>query len=190
VLAATDVSNPLYGREGAARQYARQKGATAAEIGQLDNNLRHLARMAEKWLGHNMPRRASPQAAPGAGAAGGCGYGLMAFLNARRVSGFEVFADAVDLKREIQSSDLIVTGEGHLDETSRFGKGCFALAQLARRYRKPVWAVCGQIRGATNDLPFARAVSLVSSTVSPEQSQRFPRKYLRAALEKLMEQSC
>jgi len=138
IIAAADVENPLYGKYGASHIFAKQKGAKPKEIEQLDRNLRRLARISKKDLGHSLHKE------PGAGAAGGCGYGLLNFLHGQRISGFEYFAEITKLKELIESHDLIITGEGALDDSSMSGKGPIAVAKMAKAAGKPVWAICGK----------------------------------------------
>ncbi len=145
-VVATDVDNPLYGPKGAAYQFAPQKGADAAMVKRLDAGLRHLARMVKRDLGKDLAHE------PGAGAAGGCGYGLMAFFNARRENGFQLVRRLTGLDALIRQHDLVVTGEGCFDRTSLLGKAPAQLGELARKLKRPVWALCGRI-----DLPPARS---------------------------------
>jgi len=148
-IVATDVASPLFGAKGASFQFGPQKGGTRAVNAALDHNLRRLARIAQRDLG------CSRHQVPGAGAAGGCGYGLMTFLHAAPRSGFALVSEFLDLEKRIRAHDLIITGEGCLDRTSLAGKAPVQLARLARRLNKPVWALCGQVRIAVMKLPFA-----------------------------------
>lgn len=145
-IVATDVDNPLYGKTGAAFQFAPQKGADKDVATKLDANLKKLATVAKKCLGKSMHDE------KGAGAAGGCGYAMMTFLSAKRVSGFEVFAKAVNLEAQIKQCNVVITGEGKFDNTSVDGKGPFALAKLAAKAKKPVWILCGESALTEKDL--------------------------------------
>lgn len=145
-IVATDVVNPLYGKDGAAYQFAGQKGASKEDIVRLDNNLKKLAQVAKKCFGK------SAHDEVGAGAAGGCGYALMTFLGAKRVSGFDLFAKSTNLEAEIKNCSVVITGEGKFDKTSTSGKGPFALAKLAGKYKKPVWILCGTSELTEKDL--------------------------------------
>ena len=136
-VVATDVANPLLGRTGAALAYAQQKGATAEEAEKLEQNMKRLVEVAKKCFGK------SEHESAGAGSAGGCGYGLMTFLDAKRVSGFELFAKYANLEAAIKSCNVVITGEGIFDQTDIQGKGPYALAKLAAKYKKPVWIFCG-----------------------------------------------
>ena len=150
---ATDVGNPLFGPRGAAYQFAPQKGAGPALVRKLDAGLRRLARIVKRDLKIDVADR------PGAGAAGGCGYGLMAFLRARRVEGFQLVRERAGLDALIRAHDLVITGEGSFDRTSLLGKGPAQLGQLGRKLRRPVWALCGRIDPHARS-PFARLEGL------------------------------
>jgi len=153
-IVATDVSNPLFGPKGAARQFAPQKGADPAMVSRLDANLRHLARIVKRDLGKDLAH------APGAGAAGGCGYGLMVFFNARRENGFQLLRRLAGLDALIRQHDLVITGEGCFDRTSLLGKAPAQLGELARKLKRPVWALCGRADLPLSRSPFDRMAAL------------------------------
>jgi glycerate kinase len=153
-IVATDVNNPLFGPKGAARQFAAQKGADAAMIARLDRGLRHLARIVKRDLGRDVADE------PGAGAAGGCGYGLMAFFQAKRENGFQLVRRLTGLDALIRSHDLIITGEGCFDRTSLLGKAPAQLGELARKLRRPVWALCGRAALPLSKSHFDRIAAL------------------------------
>jgi len=137
VIAAVDVRNPLLGPNGATEVYGGQKGADAQMKKVLELSLENLAEVAADDFGCDF------RETPGAGAAGGLGFGLMTFCQAATRPGFEVVAEALDLEKEIMASDLVVTGEGSLDAQTMEGKGPAGVAQLARRHGKPVIAFAG-----------------------------------------------
>ena len=145
-IVATDVDNPLFGPRGAAHQFAPQKGADSAMVARLDASLRQLARIVKRDLGKDFAKE------PGAGAAGGCGYGLMTFFNAKRENGFQLVRRLTGLDALIRRHDLIITGEGCFDRTSLLGKAPSQLGELARKLKRPVWALCGRV-----DLPLPRS---------------------------------
>ncbi len=153
-IVATDVDNPLFGPRGAAWQFGRQKGADAAMISRLEANLRRLARIVKRDLGHDLAQE------PGAGAAGGCGYGLMAFFQARRENGFHLVRRETKLDALIRAHDLFITGEGSLDGTSLLGKGPAQIGLLARKLKRPAWALCGRVDLSQTKSPFARIAAL------------------------------
>ena len=130
VVAVTDVDNPLCGPAGASAVFGPQKGAGPDDVLLLDRALRHLAAVAAQDLGVDRSHEA------GAGAAGGLGFGLLAFAGARLRPGVEVVMDAVGFEERIVGADLVITGEGSLDEQSLRGKvpaGVLRAAQAARR---------------------------------------------------------
>jgi glycerate 2-kinase len=153
-IVATDVDNPLYGPKGAAFQFAPQKGADAAMVARLDANLRRLARIVKRDLGRDLAHE------PGAGAAGGCGYGLMAFFHAKREDGFHLVRRITKLDSLIRQHDLIITGEGCFDRTSLLGKAPSQLGNLAHQLKKSVWALCGRSALPLAKSPFDRMAAL------------------------------
>jgi glycerate kinase len=152
-VVATDVANPLFGPLGAAHQFARQKGAGPALVRKLDAGLRRLARIVQRDLGIDVAHR------PGAGSAGGCGYGLMAFFRARRVAGFQLVRERTGLDELIRAHDLVITGEGCFDRTSLLGKGPAQLGALVKKLGRSVWALCGRVE-FTGWSPFAKLAGL------------------------------
>ena len=138
LIAACDVTNPLLGPNGATRTFGAQKGATPEQIEILERSLARLADVAARTFGRD--RRTEP----GAGAAGGLGYGLLTFCNATIRSGFEVVADLVDLRKRIARADIVITGEGKLDHQTLAGKGPAGVARMARAEGKRVFAIVGQ----------------------------------------------
>jgi glycerate kinase len=129
----------LTGPLGASAIYGPQKGADEEMVKRLDRNLVHFAGLIRDQLGKEVAGE------PGAGAAGGLGAGLMAFLDATLVNGVEMVAGVVDLEEKIRSSDLVITGEGKIDAQTRFGKTPFGVAQMAKKQGKPVIGVAGTL---------------------------------------------
>jgi glycerate kinase len=134
VIAACDVTNPLLGVNGATRVFGPQKGADETSMPVLESALERLVSASAGW------REAEK---PGAGAAGGLGFGLMCFCGAELRSGFGLIAELTGLMAEVERADLVVTGEGSLDAQSLSGKGPFSLAGMARVHGKRVIAFCG-----------------------------------------------
>ncbi len=137
LIVACDVDNPLLGPRGATQVYGPQKGVR--DFAWFEQRLEHLADLARRDLGVN------PRDIPGAGAAGGLGFGLMAFLGGRLVSGFDMVATQVGLEPRVAAADLVITGEGRLDEQSLQGKGPVGVARLARRLGKKIVGVAGSV---------------------------------------------
>jgi glycerate kinase len=140
ILAATDVFNPLCGPQGASAVYGPQKGATPETVHELDAALAHYAAVIERDLGVRVLDVA------GAGAAGGLGAGLVAFLGAEIVPGAKLVADAVGLEQRMAGADLVIAGEGRLDAQTGFGKAPHEVARLARQAGIPVIAIAGALR--------------------------------------------
>jgi glycerate kinase len=132
-----DVTNPLFGPKGAAWIYGRQKGGSDAVLAELDDGLRHIADVVKAQLGKDAAE------VPGAGAAGGLGYGAMVFLDARLRRGIEVVMDLTGFDAATDEADLIITGEGHLDGQSAQGKLIQGLCGRAKG--KPVIALAGKL---------------------------------------------
>jgi len=152
-VVASDVDNPLVGPEGASAVYGPQKGATPEDVSALDAALDHFAGIVRRDLGVDVRDR------PGAGAAGGLGAGLMAFLDAEVRPGVEVVMEAVGFAERVVSADLVITGEGKLDEQSLRGKVPAGVLAAARRAGKPVAVVCGQADISLEGVP---VISLVA----------------------------
>lgn len=136
---ACDVTNPLVGPRGAAAVYGPQKGATPEMVRLLDANLRRFAEVVRRDLGVDVAE------APGAGAAGGLGAGLMAFLKARLRPGVELVIEAVGLEEKLRGADLVLVGEGMMDEQSAYGKVPVGVARLARSLGVPAVAIVGSL---------------------------------------------
>lgn len=134
---ACDVRNPLLGELGASAVYGPQKGATPDMIRELDAALAQFADVVEGFVGRGI------RDVPGAGAAGGLGAGLLAFLDARLRSGADIVLDAARFDERLQGADLVITGEGRVDAQSAYGKLTQAVTEAARRAKVPVAAIAG-----------------------------------------------
>ena len=134
ITVACDVTNPLYGPTGAARVFGPQKGATPEQVEELDNALRSLAERLGKT---------AEASVPGAGAAGGLGFGLLAFFGATLRPGVEIVMEAVGLRDRLARADLCITGEGRLDAQSLSGKTPVGVARLCKVMRIPCVAIVG-----------------------------------------------
>lgn len=137
VEVASDVNNPLCGPTGASAVYGPQKGATPEMVAELDAALAHYAQIVERDLGQAV------RDVPGAGAAGGLGAGLLAFLHATLRPGAQIVLEAVRLEEQIRGADLMLTAEGQLDSQTAYGKSVGAVAALAKKYHLPVLAIAG-----------------------------------------------
>lgn len=137
VLVACDVNNPLCGPSGATHVYGPQKGADARMVRELDAALDRYADILKRDLGKDVCD------VPGAGAAGGLGAGLMAFLDAELCPGVDIVFEAIGLELTVREADLVFTGEGRMDSQDIYGKAPMEVAKLARRYGVPTIAVVG-----------------------------------------------
>lgn len=146
VSAACDVTNRLLGRNGASWVYGPQKGASADTCRELDDALSNFAAVVERDLG------VAVGDVPGAGAAGGLGAGLIAFLGTRLVPGMDIIADAVKLTERIEGASLVLTGEGRLDSQTLSGKTVAGVASRAQALGIPVVAIAGQLSGDMAEL--------------------------------------
>jgi glycerate kinase len=138
IAAASDVRNPLLGENGATRTFGPQKGASPDEREILERALTRLADTVTRELGCDFRND------PGAGAAGGLGFGLKSFCNAELRPGFNVVAAAVQLEEKIRSADVVITGEGKLDRQTMEGKAPAGVALLARKFGKRTFAIVGR----------------------------------------------
>ncbi len=136
-IAACDVNNLLIGPSGASAVFGPQKGANANMVEQLDEALENYAFVLHRTLGCEVAT------VPGAGAAGGLGAALLAFMQAKIKPGIEIILDAVDLKSHCENASLIVTGEGRMDSQTICGKVPVGVAKVAKAAGLPVIALCG-----------------------------------------------
>jgi glycerate kinase len=143
IVAATDVQNPLLGKNGSSEIYGPQKGADNAAIKVLECALKKFAGVAAKEFGVDYRDR------PGAGAAGGLGFGLMMFAGALVRPGFDIVSEIVGLESKIRNADVVITGEGRLDKQTLEGKTPAGVARLARKLGKRIFAIVGE---ATEDI--------------------------------------
>ncbi|WP_300342796.1 glycerate kinase [Fusobacterium sp.] len=139
IIVACDVQNPLTGVSGASHIFGKQKGANEEQRELLDKNLKHYAEIIRRDVGKDVEN------IPGAGAAGGLGAGLMAFLSAELKKGIEIVIEYSKLEEKMQGADLVITGEGSIDAQTRFGKTPYGVAMTAKKYGIPVIALAGNV---------------------------------------------
>jgi glycerate 2-kinase len=167
IIAASDVKNPLCGKNGASAVYGPQKGATEKMIIKLDKNLAHFGHKLEEKYGIKIME------VPGSGAAGGLGAGLLAFLNASLEAGFEVVRRFTGLEELLKEADLVITGEGRMDGQTLSGKTPHGIARLAKKYGKPVVGIAGSL-GADHQLLYAEGfdalISIMDKPMSIEEA--------------------
>jgi glycerate 2-kinase len=172
VIGLCDVKNPLLGELGATRVFGPQKGATPEMLTILEGSLCHIAELCRE-LGNDYSE------SPGAGAAGGLGFGLLTFCQASLEPGFQAVARLTDLESKTAHADLVITGEGRLDAQSLHGKAPFEIARLAERHGKPVIGFAGLVE---EDIPQLDAcVPIANGPLTLDDSRRRAAKLLRAA---------
>ncbi|GJJ80327.1 glycerate kinase [Pasteurella canis] len=140
IQVACDVTNPLCGPNGASAIFGPQKGATAEMVQQLDHALHHFSTIVEQQYHLNIREQS------GSGAAGGMGAGLLLLPNVRLQSGVEIIINAVNLIKQVENADLIITGEGRMDSQTVQGKTPAGVAKVAKYFNKPVIAIVGSLK--------------------------------------------
>lgn len=190
VVVLTDVTNPLTGARGAAAVYGPQKGLAGVDIARADDGLGRLADLidaapvreaeASPDAAATSGTTPAPRAAPGSGAAGGAGFGLLVW-GARLVPGAPEVATLVGLDAAIAAADLVITGEGSYDGQSAAGKAPAHVARLARDAGVPCVLVAGRIAPDADVAGFATSVSLTDLAGSPVDAMREPIRWLREA---------
>jgi len=163
LTAICDIDNPLCGKKGAAFIFAPQKGADDAMVLQLDKNLEYIAHLSEKVLGTDY------SCASGAGAAGGMGFGVCAFLGGRLKQGVNLILDEIAFDNEVKDADLIITGEGRIDIQSLSGKAVVGIARRTKPAGVPVIAVVGSMADGFEDA-YSQGLTAVFSTNPLPQS--------------------
>jgi glycerate 2-kinase len=163
IIAAVDVRNPLLGENGATRVFGPQKGASENELSILEQALTRLAGVVAEEFGFDFRDE------PGAGAAGGLGFGLMSFCDATIQPGFDVVAEAVGLESKMKDVDVVITGEGSLDRQTLEGKTPAGVAGLARKLHKPVFAIVGR---ATKEREVRELFDGIYENARPGMSQQ------------------
>ncbi|ADL12338.1 glycerate kinase [Acetohalobium arabaticum] len=161
IQVACDVDNPLYGKEGAAYVYAPQKGADPEMVEELDEGLRHIADIINRDL------EVAVDSISGAGAAGGLGAGLVAFLEGELKPGIDVVIEATGIEKRVKEADIVITGEGMIDSQTVFGKTPIGVAKVAKKHSLPVVGVAGSL-GAGADKVYEHGIdALFSITNAP-----------------------
>lgn len=179
----SDVTNPLVGEKGASVIFGPQKGAEKDDVEKLDHALTHFKEVVEKEIGRSVAEQ------KGAGAAGGLGFGLMAFCEAKSSSGIEKIIELIGLREAIKEADLVITGEGQMDGQSIGGKAPIGVAKVAKEEHKPVAAIVGSADEDFSKI-YEAGIDLVIETVHKpmelkEAIEKAPQLIARAA-EKVM----
>ncbi len=158
---AADVDNPLCGPNGATSIFGPQKGATPADVVELDAALRHFADIAASTVGRDF------RDAPGAGAAGGLGFACLAFLNAQLRPGVEIVSELRGLDAALSGAMLCCSGEGRIDRQTLRGKTVAGVAKIARRYHVPLIAFAGTLEALAEEALFGHGITCVPIVDGP-----------------------
>jgi glycerate kinase len=148
IVIASDVTNPLTGKDGASHVFGPQKGATPRMVKTLDKALAHYAQIIKRDLNKDLEQ------APGSGAAGGLGAGLLAFTNAEMQAGVEIVLEYTDFKKLVADADIVFTGEGRIDFQTKFGKTPIGVAKAVKEVNPDakVIAIAGSVGEKTEEL--------------------------------------
>lgn len=177
-----DVTNPLFGTNGAAHIYAPQKGASPEQVIFLDDGLRNFAQVVQQQFGKAVGT------IPGSGAAGGISAGLMALLGAKIEKGFEVISKLTNLERQIQQADWVISGEGKLDQQSLQGKVIDGMARLCKKHKKPLALFVGKNELEVKDLLHLNPkyiYSIIEQAKNMEDAMLNGAHYLESAAEQI-----
>ena len=171
---ACDVTNPLCGKNGATYIYGPQKGVTPEIAEELDQAMNHYASVTSKFL-HN-----DYASAEGAGAAGGVGFAFLSYLNATLTPGIDLILNAVELEKELEDTDITVTGEGRLDHQTAMGKAPVGVTRLAKKYGSKVVAFAGSVTpeatacnaaGIDAFFPIVRGITTLDEAMDPKNAK-------------------
>jgi glycerate kinase len=183
LTAACDVKNPLLGKHGCTLMFSKQKGATPEIADQLEVKMKSFIDIAEKSIGKSVRNF------PGAGAAGGLGAGLMLFLGAELEPGIGIVMNACNFSDRINNADLILTGEGKIDNQTTFGKTIAGIALCAKSAKIPVIAFGGVVENADNlyELGVTEIFPICPDTISLEQAMVEAPMLLQNTVERVMQ---
>lgn len=183
IIVMCDVTNPLYGANGATNIYGRQKGATEDMVEELDIGMKHIAELMSKMTGNDMHWK------EGAGAAGGLGWGLLVFTRAQLQSGIESILKLTGFEEKCKWADIVITGEGKIDSQSVCGKVIDGMAKITKKYNKPLVAIVGCIDDDYIEI-YKAGVNTVEACVARPMDVEFAmkntREYLPNAAERAM----
>lgn len=174
----SDVDNPLLGDNGAAKIFGPQKGATPEMVVELENGLKNWSQIIQNETGKDYSTTA------GTGAAGGIAVPLLAFFNAEIVPGADFILSKLDFEKHAEWADLVITGEGKLDSQTLNNKAPYAVARIAKKYDKPVYAMAGIAEHELSNV-FDKIFTLTDESGDKEKAIQNPKKYLYRATQKL-----
>jgi glycerate 2-kinase len=171
-LVATDVQNLLLGSQGATRVYGPQKGLPRRDFALAERCLARLAHVVQQQFGRDLAH------VPGAGAAGGLGFGLSAFLGAELKPGFDLFARHAALARRLRAADLVITGEGAIDRSTLMGKGVGQIAQRCRQLNIPCIGLAGTLSASRRKADFFTRAHALTELTTVKQAKAQPALWL------------
>ncbi len=180
---ACDVTNLLYGPEGAAYIFSPQKGATPEQVKKLDDGLKHFSNILQRETSKNL------SAIAGTGAAGGIAAGLLAYLNVSLTEGTQLIIHASRIKNVVDDADLIITGEGKIDQQSFGGKTISAVTSIAKERKIPVVALCGKLELTETEwrrLGLSLAVEITEPAMEEEKSMEMAPALIKDKIKSVM----
>lgn len=183
VVVACDVTNPLSGENGASAVYGPQKGATPEMVKELDAALDKFAQVSKQSLGEDF------SVCPGAGAAGGLGFALLAFCKAKFAAGIDIVLEVCGFEKELQDADLVITGEGRIDGQSVQGKVLYGIGMRAKEKNVPVIAIGGGVREdseALLDCGISAMFSIANGPMSLEYAMEHGTELIRQVTKNIM----
>lgn len=182
LIGVSDVNNPLLGPKSSAKVFGPQKGATPAQVKLLDKAMAVWARAIQQATGRTIAHQ------PSTAAAGAIGAGLAGCFGAQLMLGTQFLLKKTSLEKQIQKADLIITAEGKLDAQTFYGKAPFAVLKLAKKYKKPVLFICGQLDAkCLKNNPLAPDQIAVLADFAPNltEAKTHAAKYIRRVLKNL-----
>jgi len=179
---ACDVDNPLIGKNGSAKIYAPQKGASSDDVFFLEEGLANFAKVIRKITGINIANMR------GGGAAGGIGVAFHALLGAKLRRGTEIVFKELQVEEKIKNADIVITGEGRIDFQTIFGKAPIEIAKIAKKYHLPCIALCGSVEPFITDELHKKGLTAVFSICPGPSELEFCVKNAEMLIEKTSEQ--
>lgn len=179
IIVAVDVQNKLLGLRGATRIYGPQKGIRPEDFAPAEACLRQLALAVKRWAGRDLSR------VEGTGAAGGLGFGLKAFADARLAPGFDLFARRAGIFQRVRKADLVITGEGAIDDSTVMGKGVGELARACRKLKIPCVGLAGRATRTRDVRKFFQVVEGLTDFLPASVAMRQPEKNLARLAERV-----
>lgn len=184
IIGVCDVSNPLCGKEGATYIYAHQKGLAFFKMSEVDQAMSNYAKISSQLLAYDY------QYLPGAGAAGGLGFALMAFCQALLQPGFQVVSEMIDLEKAIATCDKVIVGEGKIDAQTQYGKTPYGVLQIAQKYHKDVYAFAGKVedQDILRQLGFQKVYAISPTNIPLPTALKQGKTYLQECVYQHMEE--